>query len=192
MDLRIRRTQKNIREAFFELAQKKKISRITIKELAQTAMINKATFYLHYHDLEDLVQEIEDDIIEEIMHELGMADLFFRRVDEFFKKFTQALLRNQQMLYILYDNDRTSSIQKKLVVTLRRKIVQENPELEFDQEMDIVLTFMLRGVMDVSLYEEFQDRDSVVQALSNTIQVVTSHYRERVYARRRQRSDKIQ
>lgn len=184
MDLRVRRTQKNIREAFFELAQKKKISKITIKELSEAAMINKATFYLHYHDLEDLVQEIEDDIIAEIMREIGMADLFFRRVDEFFRKFTQALLRNQKMLYILYDNDRTASIQKKLVVTLRQKIIQENADLGFDQEMDIVLTFMLRGVMDVSLYEEFPDRDSVVQALSNTIQVVTNHYREKVYAMR--------
>ena len=63
MDLRVQRTRKNIREAFIHLAQKKKIKRITIKELANEAMINKATFYLHYHDLEDLVSEIEDSTI---------------------------------------------------------------------------------------------------------------------------------
>ena len=56
------------------------------------------------------------------------------------------------------------------------------------REMDIVLTFMLRGVMDVSLYEEYSDRDEVITAISNTIRVVTDHYREQVYALRAERT----
>lgn len=188
MDLRVRRTQKNIREAFISLADKKKINKITIKELAETAMINKATFYLHYHDLEDLVSELEDEIIRDILHEIGTADSFFRRVEEFFQRFTVGLARNQKLMLTFYDNDRTSSIQKKMVVALRKKIWEENPQIDFTREMDIVLTFMLRGVMDVSLYEEYSDRDEVITAISNTIRVVTDHYREQVYALRAERT----
>lgn len=185
MDLRVRRTQKNIREAFIALAEKKKISKITIKELAEAAMINKATFYLHYHDLEDLVSQLEDEIIHDIVDEIGKADSFFRRVEEFFQRFTVGLARHQKLLVMLYENDRTSSVQKKMVVALRRRIWEDNTHFEFTREMDIVLTFMLRGIMDISLYEEYPDREEVITALSNTIRIVTDHYRDEIHALRR-------
>lgn len=177
MDLRVKRTQKNIREAFITLAQKKAVNKITIKELAETAMINKATFYLHYRDLEDLVSRLEDEVIADGIREIGKADTIFRHVDEFFQRFALALTKNLILIRILYDNERTASLQKKMLTVLKNKIMEENPHLFFTQEMDIVLTFMLRGIMDVNLYEEYDDRDAVVQALSNMIKVVTNHYR---------------
>lgn len=188
MDLRVKRTQKNIREAFISLAEKKKVERMTIKELAETAMINKATFYLHYRDLEDFVSQLENEVIDDILSEIGQVDSFFRRVDEFFERFTVALIRNQKLMVILYDNDWTNSFQNKLVISLREKILAENNHLEFTPEMNIILTFMLRGVMDISLYEEFEDPDEVFRALSNTIRVVTDHYRAQVHARRREKA----
>ena len=71
MDLRVRRTQKNIRDAFIILATKKGVNKITIKELAETAMINKATFYLHYRDMEDFVSHLEDEVIADGIREIG-------------------------------------------------------------------------------------------------------------------------
>lgn len=178
MDLRVKRTQKNIREAFITLAEKKKVKKITIRELSELAMINKATFYLHYHDLEDLVSQLEDEVIADGMREIGKADSFFRRVEVFFQRFTIALSENHRLIGILYENERTASLQRKMITALKRKIMEENPHIEFTMEMDIVLTFMLRGVMDVRLYEEFSDRQMVIQSLSTTIKVVTNHYRD--------------
>ena len=180
MDLRVQRTRKNIREAFIHLAQKKKIKRITIKELANEAMINKATFYLHYHDLEDLVSEIEDSTIEDIVENFGKVDSFFRNVDFFIQKFVDAMQRNREILLIFYENDRTAVIQNKLVNSLREKIIKENPLIKFTKEMYIVLTFFLRAALDLGLYEEFGDYDQVFNAISNTITVVTSHYRAKL------------
>lgn len=181
MDLRVKRTRMNIRDAFILLAQKKKIKRITIKELAAEAMINKATFYLHYHDLEDLVSEIEDTTIKDIVESFGKVDSFFGNVDYFIQKFVDAMQRNRQILLIFYENDRTAVIQKKLVNSLRDKIMKENQHIKFTKEMYIVLTFFLRAALDLALYEEFGDYDSVFNAISNTIQVVTMHYREKLF-----------
>ena len=180
MDLRVRRTQKNIRDAFITLATKKRVNKITIKELAETAMINKATFYLHYRDMEDLVSHLEDEVIEDGIYEIGKADTFFRHVEEFFQRFSIALERNHKLIQILYKNDRTLSLQNKMLTALKQKIKEENPHIPFNLETDIVITFMLRGIMDVNLYEEYEDRDMVIKALSNTIKVVTNHYRELV------------
>ena len=54
MDLRIERTRKCIKDAFIELRKSKPIEKITVKELAALASINKATFYSHYNDIYDL------------------------------------------------------------------------------------------------------------------------------------------
>ena len=54
MDLREKKTKRNIRNAFIELRAKKPLERISIKELAELAEISKATFYLHYKDIYDL------------------------------------------------------------------------------------------------------------------------------------------
>lgn len=178
MDLRVKRTHKNIREAFITLTKKKKINRITVKELADEAMINKATFYLHYSDLEDLVSEMEDHVIADIVESFGKVDSFFRNVDIFIEKFVVAMGRNREILLIFYENDRTVVIQNKLVNSLRDKILKENSHIEFNREMYIVLTFFLRAALDVGLYEELGDYDAVFKAISNTIKVMTTHYRD--------------
>ena len=61
MDLRVQRTRKNIRDAFIELRSRKPIEKITVKELAEAAFINKATFYQHYEDLYDLSESMENE-----------------------------------------------------------------------------------------------------------------------------------
>ncbi|WP_415782960.1 TetR/AcrR family transcriptional regulator, partial [Bacillus manliponensis] len=54
-DLRIVRTRKLIKEAFLDLIQTKGYESITIQNIADSALINRATFYLHYKDKQDLL-----------------------------------------------------------------------------------------------------------------------------------------
>lgn len=188
MDLRIKKTRNSLREAFLDLAARKAIDRITVTELTRLAGINKATFYLHYRDLPGLVVELEDEVVENIVAEFTKADSLFRNSDLFFNKFRDGLLRNQDLLLIFQENGRTASIQDKLVHSLRAKILKENSHLPFTREMHIVLTFLLRAIVDVSLYQEFPDYDEVFRAISSTIRVVTDHYWEEIMANRRRRS----
>lgn len=65
-DLRIRRTKKMIKEAFIDLMLEKNYEQITICEIADKAMINRNTFYLHYRDKADLIEKISEGCIEEL------------------------------------------------------------------------------------------------------------------------------
>lgn len=69
VDLRIRRTQKAIREAFFSLIEERDFEHITVKDITDRAMISRNTFYLHYSDKYDLFNKICDEL---------MRTLFFR------------------------------------------------------------------------------------------------------------------
>ena len=69
-DQRTRLTKMLIRKAFTELLREKPVQNITVKELCQTAGINRGTFYSHYTDIYDLLQQIEDEITEEFQKSL--------------------------------------------------------------------------------------------------------------------------
>src|SRR5690625_3484484 len=66
-DLRIQRTRKSLNQALITLIEKKTFSAITIQELADEAMINRATFYLHYDDKYDLLEKCVKDNLDAIM-----------------------------------------------------------------------------------------------------------------------------
>lgn len=61
-DSRVRRTKKLIRQGLVELAKTKRINKITVKELTDYIEINRGTFYLHYKDVYDLVDALENEL----------------------------------------------------------------------------------------------------------------------------------
>lgn len=64
-DSRVKRTKKLIRKGLAELTKKKSINKITVKELTDLIEINRGTFYLHYKDIFDLVESIENSLYDE-------------------------------------------------------------------------------------------------------------------------------
>ena len=67
VDLRIRRTQKFLQDAMIELIREKGFEAITVGDIAERAMINRATFYRHYQDKYDLVAKIFEDMASQLV-----------------------------------------------------------------------------------------------------------------------------
>lgn len=61
-DLRIRRTRKLLQEALIELTVEKGFAAITVRDITERAMVNRSTFYRHYLDKYDLLDQYMDDI----------------------------------------------------------------------------------------------------------------------------------
>lgn len=73
-DRRVRRTKSALRKAMISLMTERKINEITVIELCELADINRGTFYLHYRDMYDLHEQIEDEIYNEIVDKLGLKN----------------------------------------------------------------------------------------------------------------------
>lgn len=71
MDLRIKKTKRAIRTAFYELIKEKPLEKITVTEIAARAEINKATFYAHYETIHDLVDQLEQEAVAEVISHLN-------------------------------------------------------------------------------------------------------------------------
>lgn len=68
-DPRVLRTRQIIRDAFKALLKTKGFDAITIKDIAQKATINRATFYAHYEDKYALLDEIIVQTFENMLSE---------------------------------------------------------------------------------------------------------------------------
>jgi AcrR family transcriptional regulator len=66
IDRRILRTRESIRDAMINLIEEVGFESIAIKDIANRANINRGTFYLHYHDKFDLLDQTENEIVEDL------------------------------------------------------------------------------------------------------------------------------
>lgn len=65
-DRRVRKTKAQLRAGLAKLMQTKSIKEITVKELVDEVDINRSTFYLHYTDIYQMLESIEDELEGEI------------------------------------------------------------------------------------------------------------------------------
>ena len=66
VDRRVRKTKKQLRLALMQLLSEKTAKAISVRELAERADINRGTFYIHYKDVSDLLQHLEDEMAEKL------------------------------------------------------------------------------------------------------------------------------
>lgn len=66
MDRRKRRTRSAIQNACVELIREKGFDNMSILDIADRADINRATFYLHFLDKYDMIDQFEKEIMDEI------------------------------------------------------------------------------------------------------------------------------
>lgn len=74
-DLRTKRTRKMILEAFINLVEEKGYEHVTVSDIANQAMINRATFYAHFKDKQDVYDYIFKEAVEQFMMVLAPVQL---------------------------------------------------------------------------------------------------------------------
>lgn len=96
-DRRVRKTETQLVKGLTKLMKTKSIKDITVRELADEVDINRSTFYLHYKDIYDMVEKIEN----------GLTESFLSTLDELSKnKVTKNSLMDflEDTYNILYSN----------------------------------------------------------------------------------------
>lgn len=66
-DARIQKTRQKIRLTLIELLSEKRLGEITVSELSLRAEINRKTFYRHYSDIGEVVEDLEQKMIDDLL-----------------------------------------------------------------------------------------------------------------------------
>lgn len=78
MDRRQQKTYTAIVSALISLINRVGLNKITVSALAEEANINRATFYLHFDNIDDLIETIQSDIVNQLIttvNQFNTADL---------------------------------------------------------------------------------------------------------------------
>jgi len=98
-NLRVRRTQKLLREALIELIEERGFEALTIGEITERAMVSRAAFYRHYQDKYDLVEQIFEEAMSALLSEVG--DLGREHPAEIWVKFFEHIAQYERLYHAL-------------------------------------------------------------------------------------------
>ena len=148
-DRRAKRTAMQIKETMFSFMESKAIHEISVSEICKTCQINRATFYNHYRDVFDLVQDMEKDLLltlEERMEQVLPEETPAEEVSRLFFHF---LTEHKQKLCLLLTNERSREFCIRLDTLLtpffekkvrQTYVIPEWQEVRLRQTMEFVST----------------------------------------------------
>ena len=67
-------TKKKIQQSFLSILKGKEFTKISIKDITDSACINRGTFYLHYLDKYDLLEKVEEELLEGLRIHIATID----------------------------------------------------------------------------------------------------------------------
>ena len=168
MDLREKKTKRSINNAFLQIRSKKPLEKITVKELCELAEISKATFYLHYKDIYDLSDTLQQQVITDIVSHLeNPKDIIFN-LQKAHIQIIEGYYANQNIVHILFSDSQFSKL-PECIETKKKKIVFEQfPELKNDAATNIRITYQMMGSFYAFYkYEKQFGHETVLKTVNN-------------------------
>ncbi|MEE5993748.1 MAG: TetR/AcrR family transcriptional regulator [Oscillospiraceae bacterium] len=157
MDLRQQRTRRSIINAFLALRSEKPLEKITVRELTDKAVIHKATFYLHYHDIYELSESLEKEVIDDVLQGLTDPTQLLTDTERFNEELYCLLMAHESLLSILYSGSRAGMLAVRLEKRLKDYIFDRHPDYRDDLEKNVILTYLIHGAYDA--YMQYRDKD---------------------------------
>ncbi|MDD6885995.1 MAG: TetR/AcrR family transcriptional regulator [Solobacterium sp.] len=105
-DQRVIITKMMLKEALLKLLHTRQLNKITITDLCRESGINRATFYRHYEEPKDILNEIRYSIFEDIKNIEKQSNINSSE-DQLLEQVCQYFFENRELLNILfkYRND---------------------------------------------------------------------------------------
>ena len=113
------------------LDRRKRIQDITVREISEKADINRGTFYLHYRDIFDLMEQIENELLEEledVLNHFKASDLLSNPALVFTRVF-HLVKENSDMVSILIGQNGDINFVNRLKDIVREKCLKDWMEL---------------------------------------------------------------
>lgn len=143
-DLRIRRTKKSIRDAFFELIDENGFDSVTVKDITDRALISRNTFYLHYEDKFDLLNKISNELMRKVYWRVSKDLIKIKDLDFTIDCTATLLISIQQVI----DEDR--DLYRLLLTDPGTVVFSEKIEKTIRTALDLIKGD-IEGISDLSI-----------------------------------------
>lgn len=153
IDLRVKRTNKMIIEAFIQLVEKNGFEQVTVQDIADEAMINRATFYAHYKDKQDLYETIFDYALTVFTSVLNPTELVkgnrikVKQIERVMSQIYSNIYDNRKFYLIIMDGSANEILRKKIADVLNEQYADifnrlKITENDIEVPMDFIIEYM--------------------------------------------------
>ncbi|MDU1848203.1 MAG: TetR/AcrR family transcriptional regulator [Niallia nealsonii] len=150
-DPRAARSKRMIKQAVVDtLIENPDISKLTVQQITKRAELNRATFYLHFLDINDLLRQLVYDIFDNLLLETTpLLQIDNKNNRDRLILFLDYFYQHRKLLAVLFEH---SGFKKKLQMILKDSIViqrvrEDSESLETTLSLDILASSTLGIIM---------------------------------------------
>ncbi len=155
VDRRVRKTKAALRAGLIKLMQEKSIREITVRELVDEVDINRSTFYLHYTDIYDMLNKIEEELLEQLVSvtDRHKHEYYNEKLNTYLEEVFVILLENVDICNLLMSPNGDIQFTSKVKNLIKDNITQTT--VEFLQgtlpveEIKFACSFYIGGCLGV-------------------------------------------
>lgn len=150
-DRRTIKTKRAIRNTFISLLREKPLNKITVSEISEKADLGRGTFYLHYKDVYDLYEQMEDKLY------MGLGEIvdasYAKNEHMDIKVLSQTILEyvsaNKEAFQLFTFSENYGKLLHKLRVLFCEKIFEYRKEKHISLQERIDIIFLVSGITGI-------------------------------------------
>lgn len=149
-DRRTRYTRQTIKDSLLSTMQHKPFSKITVTEICRLSEINRGTFYLHYYDLDDVLDDTIEDVLQDTTPVLNHVMCPEKSGCSF--PFCQKMQESQQYQILFFDEIASARLLEKICELSKEHFVtnlMQNSLLSYEQA-EALLYFQMNGCLAIN------------------------------------------
>lgn len=142
-----KKTRELIKKNFAELInEKKELSKVTVTELVKRAGITRSTFYTHYEDIYDVVNDYQLETIELLVSD-DISLTSTEDIYKYFDKIFDSLNKNEEIYKMLLAANGSIIFLENLKKLAGKKIYYAMQNLTSNKYLELDVDFFMNGVI---------------------------------------------
>jgi|SRR5690625_1171859 len=177
LDPRFIRTRQLIMDAFMHLSKIKDFDKITVKDITEKATINRATFYYHFADKYELLEEvINGDMIPKVIGQINNhTEMNETTIEKIFISITdfQSSTKSQCMKSYEAFKANIEKMIKKELEQLFYKLLLEKGGGYSEEEVKIMAVMLSWGIYGATLMWQYESNLSAEEFIRKALPFIT-------------------
>ena len=174
-DRRVMKTKRAIKKAFIKLLLVKDYNKITIKDIATEADVDRKTVYNYYSGIYEIRDELENEILKSMEESIEKFDYTdpYSHTKKCFEALSTLINQNNELFGYLFKNEANSKMLRKIIFYFKDnvlKILKDSPIANLSNDkLELLASFISGGAMITYQNWFYSERKSSLTKLSEDL-----------------------
>lgn len=171
------RTKKLLKDTFLKLASKKNIDKITIKEITDECNLTRNTFYLHFIDIYDLLEDLQKEVLNELELALenGKKNHIIKAPIPFLNEVADNIEKNKDKYLILFSIKGSDVFLDKIKTIFLHHVIDGTDILKFKKQNEFLLFLEILTSGAIDLFKKSLNKERNIE-IRNIVEEINKIY----------------